>query len=62
MSWKLGSVAPVHARYEHVIDGFVVTSVLSPEDMAGWSERRRLATLRRILRDTPNPRPAQEAS
>ena len=44
--------------YTHEVDGMLVTSTLSAEDLAAMPERRRKAVLARMLRDTPNPTPA----
>lgn len=55
----LQPVAPTLHRY--AVDGWWVTSTLSPAELAAMSERQRQGYLRRVLRATPQPEKVEDA-
>lgn len=68
MKGKIPTCGPTRRWHWHDVTDpvsgrtFSVRSNLTSEDLAAMPEGKREAMLRRMLRDTPNPQPAREAS
>ncbi len=56
-----GLTGPIRRLHYHEVDGWLVASTLSPEELEAIPERRRRGLLARMLRDAPNPQRAERA-